>query len=60
MNATFKALLAALIGGASTGAAQASSSGASLKATGFTAGAGALISLAAYLLKSPLSGSNQQ
>lgn len=47
-------LAAAGVGGAATGAAQASQNGATLKATGLTAAAGGIVSVLAYFLQSPL------
>ena len=49
-------LAAAAVGGAATGGTQALSSGVSLKGTGMAAAAGALVTVLAYLAKSPLGG----
>jgi hypothetical protein len=52
-----KGLAAAAIGGAASGATQALSSNATINAgTGMTAAAGALVTMLAYLAKSPLAG----
>ena len=52
-----KGLAAAAIGGAATGATHAlSNNGTVSEATGMTAAAGALATVLAYLMKSPLAG----
>ena len=52
-----KGLAAAAIGGAATGATHAlSTNGTINEATGMTAAAGALATVLAYLMKSPLAG----
>jgi hypothetical protein len=52
-----KGLAAAAIGGAASGATQALSANGAINAvTGMTAAAGALVTVLAYLVKSPLGG----
>lgn len=53
MSPYLKSLLAAIIGGAATGVAQASQSGGSLKVTGVTAAVGAIVGVLGYLTQPP-------
>lgn len=56
-----KGLAAAAIGGAASGATQALSNHANIdSSTGMTAAAGALVTVLAYLVKSPLAGQTAQ
>lgn len=53
VSAFLKGLLAAVVGGASMGATQAVGTGQIGKATGLSAGVGAILAVSAYLTKSP-------